>query len=107
MSGVIHTAVVGVAEYRLNTEETDVLDARRITSDAVEKDCTICQGRATADTSDGFPGDYHIQYFDSYPAVRRGGNLYAKLLPVLSTAEGQEFLSTWNARIIGLEDQYN
>lgn len=34
-------------------------------------------------------------------------DLYAKLLPVLSTAEGQEFLSTWNARIIGLEDQYN
>ena len=62
---MIHTAVVGVAEYRLNTEETDVIDARWISSDEVEKDCTICRGRATGDTSNGFPGKYHVQYFGS------------------------------------------
>ncbi|WP_239655139.1 hypothetical protein [Mycobacterium riyadhense] len=34
-------------------------------------------------------------------------DVYAGLLPVLSTPEGQEFLSTWAARITGLEDQVN
>lgn len=34
-------------------------------------------------------------------------DLYAALLPVLSTPKGQEFLSTWTARITGLEDQLN
>jgi hypothetical protein len=34
-------------------------------------------------------------------------DVYAGLLPVLSTPEGQEFLSTWTARIAGLEDQFN
>jgi hypothetical protein len=32
-------------------------------------------------------------------------DVYAGLLPVLSTPEGQEFLSTWTARITGVEDQ--
>jgi hypothetical protein len=32
-------------------------------------------------------------------------DVYAGLLPVLSTPEGQEFLSTWTARIAGIEDQ--
>jgi hypothetical protein len=65
MSGMIHTAVVGVCEYRLNTEETGVIDARWISSDEVEEACKICRGRATGDTSNGFPGTYHIQYFGS------------------------------------------
>lgn len=34
-------------------------------------------------------------------------DVYAGLLPVLSTPEGQEFLSTWTARIAGIEDQFN
>lgn len=34
-------------------------------------------------------------------------DVYAGLLPVLLTPEGQEFLSTWTARITGLEDQSN
>ncbi|WP_245847150.1 hypothetical protein [Mycobacterium szulgai] len=34
-------------------------------------------------------------------------DVYAGLLSVLSTAEGREFLSTWTARIAGLEDQSN
>jgi hypothetical protein len=34
-------------------------------------------------------------------------DVYAGLLPVLSTPEGQEFLSTWTARITRLEDQSN
>jgi hypothetical protein len=34
-------------------------------------------------------------------------DVYAGLLPVLSTPEGQEFLSTWTARITGVEDQSN
>lgn len=62
ISSMIHTSVIGVCEYRLNTEERDVIDARWISSDAVDKG-TICRGRATGDTSNGFPGNYHIQYF--------------------------------------------
>src|ERR1700741_3228320 len=62
---MINTAVVGVAEYRLSTEEADVINARWISSDAVQRDCTVCRGRATGDTSNGFPGDYHVQYFGS------------------------------------------
>lgn len=34
-------------------------------------------------------------------------DVYDGLLPVLSTPEGQEFLSTWTARITGIEDQFN
>jgi hypothetical protein len=34
-------------------------------------------------------------------------DVYAGLVPVLSTPEGQEFLSTWTARLTGLEDQFN
>jgi hypothetical protein len=34
-------------------------------------------------------------------------DVYAGLLPMLSTPEGLEFLSTWTARITGLEDQFN
>jgi hypothetical protein len=65
MAVMIRTAVVGVCEYRLSTEEADVFDARWIASDGVEQDRTICRGRATGDTSNGFPGNYHIQYFGS------------------------------------------
>ncbi len=34
-------------------------------------------------------------------------DLYAGLLPELATPEGQDFLSTWTARIAGLEDQFD
>lgn len=34
-------------------------------------------------------------------------DVYAGLLPVLSTPEGQQFLSTWTARITGIENQSN
>jgi hypothetical protein len=63
MCAMIHTMVIGVCEYRLKTEEKDVIDARWVSSDMVEKGCTICRGRATGDTSNGFPGNYHVQYF--------------------------------------------
>ncbi len=60
---MIHTAVIGVCEYRINPQEIDVIDAHWITADQVEEGAKICRGRATGDTSDGFPGDYHVQYF--------------------------------------------
>jgi hypothetical protein len=34
-------------------------------------------------------------------------DVYAELPPVLSTAEGRDFLATWTARITGLDDQFN
>lgn len=33
-------------------------------------------------------------------------DVYAGLLPVLSTPEGEEFVSTWTARITEIEDQF-
>jgi hypothetical protein len=88
---MIHTAVVGVAEYRLNTGETDVIDARWISSDAVDDDCRICQGHATGDTSNGFPGDYHIQYFGSEDELV--GDLDLRIEP-----RGDAYRLTWRNR---------
>jgi hypothetical protein len=90
MSGMIHTMVIGVCEYRLNTEEKDVIDARWISSDAVEKG-TICRGRATGDTSNGFPGNYHIQYFGTEDELV--GDLDLQIEPV-----GDAYRLIWRNR---------
>ena len=88
MSGMIHTALVGVAEYRLNTEEADVIDARWISSETVEKSGTICRGRATGDTSNGFAGNYHIQYFDTEGELMGDFDLHIEPL-------GDAYCLTW------------
>lgn len=88
---MIHTALVGVCEYRLNPEEADVIDARWISSDAVETGCTICRGRATGDTSHGFPGDYHVQYFNSDDQLDGDFDLHIE-------SRGQAYWLTWRNR---------
>ena len=66
MPSMINTMLIGVCEYQISHEETDVIDARWISSDAMDRlDGAICSGRARGDTSNGFPGDYHVQYFDA------------------------------------------
>ena len=91
MSGMIHTALVGVAEYRLNTEEKGVIDARWISSETVEKSGTICRGRATGDTSNGFAGNYHIQYFDTEGELMGDFDLHIEPL-------GDAYYLTWRNR---------
>lgn len=65
MLNMVNTAVIGVGEYRISAEEADVLDARWISSGWMSRlRGAIGTGRARGDTSNGFPGDYHVQYFD-------------------------------------------
>jgi hypothetical protein len=53
-------------EYRISTEEPDVIDTRWIFSDSkIENGGAIGSGRARGDTSNGFPGYYRVQYFDT------------------------------------------
>jgi hypothetical protein len=59
------TVLVGAVEYTLSSTEPGVVDARYISSGSLAADPgVICRGRAVGDTSNGFPGDYHITYFD-------------------------------------------
>lgn len=59
---MINTRMIGLGEYRISTKENDVINARYITADLGAQ---IGSGRATGDTSNGFPGDYRVQYFNA------------------------------------------
>jgi hypothetical protein len=62
----LKTAGVGVVEYKISDEEKDVIDARYISSGSMaQSPGSICLGKAQGDTSNGFPGDYLIRYFDA------------------------------------------
>jgi hypothetical protein len=59
------TLLVGAVEYTISDTEKDVVNARYVSLGSMAaKAGTICRGRAVGDTSNGFPGDYVIQYFD-------------------------------------------
>jgi hypothetical protein len=92
MPGVIKTALIGAVEYTISAEETGVVNARYISSGSMDMDeGVVCRGRAVGDTSNGFPGDYHIQYFD----VK--GQLAAEYDWHIEPA-GDCFRLTWRAR---------
>jgi hypothetical protein len=92
MLGMMNTMVIGVCEYRISDKETDVIDAQWISSDAMDRlDGAICSGRARGDTSNGFPGDYHVQYFDAEGELT--GDLDLHIEPV-----GQSYGLTWRNR---------
>lgn len=92
MLSMINTMVIGVCEYQISNSETNVIDARWIASDAVERlDGAICSGRARGDTSNGFPGDYHVQYFDAKGELT--GDLDLHIEPV-----GRSYGLTWRNR---------
>jgi hypothetical protein len=92
MVGIFKTALIGAVEYTISAKEKDVVNARYISSGSMDMDeGVICRGRAVGDTSNGFPGDYHIQYFD----VK--GQLAAEYDWHIEPA-GDCFRLTWRAR---------
>ncbi|UGT93091.1 hypothetical protein [Mycobacterium ostraviense] len=48
-----------------SSEEAGVINARYVSSGSVRSNGGIGSGRARGDTSNGFPGDYRVQYFDA------------------------------------------
>jgi hypothetical protein len=65
MAGIVKTALIGAVEYTISAGEADVVTARYISSGSMDMgEGVVCRGRAVGDTSNGFPGDYHIKYFD-------------------------------------------
>lgn len=65
MLGMITTRVIGVGEYQISSQEAGVINARYVSSGSVRSSGGIGSGRARGDTSNGFPGDYRVQYFDA------------------------------------------
>jgi hypothetical protein len=62
---MIKTMLIGAVEYTISRDEQNVVTARYISSGSMSmKPGTICRGRAVGDTSNGFPGDYVIHYYD-------------------------------------------
>jgi hypothetical protein len=92
MTGMFKTALIGAVEYMISAEEKDVVNARYISSGSMDmEEGVVCRGRAVGDTSNGFPGDYHIKYFD----VK--GQLAAEYDWHIEPA-GDCFRLTWRAR---------
>src|SRR5882762_8846986 len=61
---MVNAAVIGVVEYAISANETDVIEARYLSTGSMALDAgAICRGRAVGDTSNGFPGDYVISYY--------------------------------------------
>jgi hypothetical protein len=89
---MIKTALIGAVEYTISDTEENVVNARYISSGSMMmEEGVVCRGRAVGDTSNGFPGDYHIQYFD----VK--GQLAAEYDWHIEPA-GECFRITWRAR---------
>lgn len=64
MLDMISTRLIGVGQYQISAEEADVIDMRYVSADSTTSAATAGSGRALGDTSNGFPGDYRVQYFD-------------------------------------------
>jgi hypothetical protein len=89
---MISTALVGAVEYTISGAEKNVIEARYISSGSMAAEPgTVCRGRAEGDTSNGFPGDYHITYFDVAGAA-------AATYDWSIEAVGDCFRLTWKAR---------
>jgi hypothetical protein len=89
---MINTRVIGVGEYQISTEEADVIDARYISSGSIVRaGGAIGSGRASGATSNGFPGDYRVQYFDA--AGELTGDLDLRIERV-----GASYRLTWRHR---------
>jgi hypothetical protein len=89
MLDMINTRLIGVGDYQISTEETGVINARFSTSGTTE--ATIGSGRATGDTSNGFPGDYRVQYWDAAGLVTGDLDLH-----IASAGDGYRL--TWRHR---------
>jgi hypothetical protein len=89
MLEMINTRLIGVAEYEISTEQTDVITARFSTSGSPEP--TIGSGRARGDTSNGFPGDYRVQYWDAAGLLTGDLDLHVE-------SSGAGYRLTWRHR---------
>jgi hypothetical protein len=86
------TMLIGAVEYTISDTEKDVVTARYVSSGSMGmKPGTICRGRAVGDTSNGFPGDYVIQYFDVNDELAGTYDWHIE-------AVGDAFRLTWRAR---------
>jgi hypothetical protein len=85
-----NTRLIGVGEYQLSTKEPDAINARFSTS-AGSTAGTIGSGRASGDTSNGFPGDYRVQYWDAAGLLT--GDLDLRIEPA-----GDVYRLTWRHR---------
>ena len=60
----MQTLVIGAVEYRISADEDNVINALYLSTGSMSiQPGVICRGRAVGDTSNGFPGQYVIQYF--------------------------------------------
>jgi hypothetical protein len=92
MLKMMKTILVGVVQYTISDEEKNVITARYLSSGSMAaRPGAICRGRAVGDTSNGFPGDYVIQYFDVDDVL--AGEYDWRIEPV-----GDGFRLTWRAR---------
>lgn len=62
---MVNTAVIGGVEYTISDSEDGVVNARYLSTGSMGmRPGTVCHGRAVGPTSNGFPGDYVISYYD-------------------------------------------
>ena len=88
----MQTLTIGVVEYRMSSDERDVINARYLsTASMSQQPGTVCRGRAVGDTSNGFAGRYVIQYFGTQEELV--GEFDWELEPV-----GDGYRLTWRNR---------
>jgi hypothetical protein len=89
---MIQTMLIGAVEYTISAAEKDVVTAKYISMGSMAaRPGVICRGRAVGDTSNGFPGRYVIQYFDTDDVLAGEYDWHIE-------AVGQCFRLTWHAR---------
>jgi hypothetical protein len=89
---MLHTMLIGAVQYTISADEKDVVDAKYISFGSMAMgEGIICRGRAVGDTSNGFPGNYVIQYFDVNGALAGEYDWHI-------AAVGDCFRLTWRAR---------
>ena len=60
----MQTLVIGAVEDRISADEKNVINALYLSTGSMSiQPGVVCSGRAVGDTSNGFPGQYVIQYF--------------------------------------------
>jgi hypothetical protein len=65
------TMLIGSVQYTISDTEENVVDAKYISMGSMAaKEGKLCRGRAVGDTSNGFPGDYVIQYYDAATSLQ-------------------------------------
>lgn len=106
---------VVIEHFRADTQEIDQEIQRATTADAADSFDIYNRHAARAimamrmEDRTALNAVFHVVNHEAAGPRLVGAvcDVYARLLPVLSTQEGLDFLTTWTARITGLEDQFN